>query len=231
MANAATTYRELQDRTLELLSKSDSVTRNRVKNWLNLGYYDFILREQWPSREVTDSVTTVAGTQEYTLTSEFADIDQNNIVSVAVQSPINRKLVYWPYTQLRSSQPDFTIIGNAVPERYYLKDGKIGLWPCPDSAYTILVDYFKLPTEMSNDSDTPSLIPTPYRESLIHYSLSLEHDFNTDPDLAQKAMNRYEQIVTLARNNLLSQPFDTGNFTILGPSSFINHTGLSGEVR
>jgi len=231
MANAASSYRELQDRTLDLLSKSDSVTRNRVKNWLNLGYYDFVLREQWPSRQVTDTVTTIGGTQEYTLASEFSDIDQNNIQSVSVQSPINKKLVYWPYAQLRASQPDFSIIGNAVPERYYLKDAKIGFWPTPDAAYTVAVDYYRLPTEMSDDSDTPTLIPLSYRESLIHYALSLEHDFNTDPDLAQKAMNRYEQIVTLARNNLLAQPFDTGGFTILGPADWRNHTGLSGEVR
>lgn len=64
----------------------------------------------------------------------------------------------------------------------------------------------------------------------MQYALSLEHDFNTDPDLAQKATNRYEQIVTLARNNLLTQPNDTENFRILGPADSFNHTGLPGEV-
>lgn len=53
----------------------------------------------------------------------------------------------------------------------------------------------------------------------MHYALSLEHDFNTDPDLAIKEMNRYEQKVTLARQNLLSQPVDDGSFRITGPDN------------
>lgn len=87
-----------------------------------------------------------------------------------------------------------------------------------------------LPTELSADSDT-SIIPVTYREALVHYGLSLEHDFNTDPDLAQKSMNRYEQIVTLARQNLLAQPTDTEAFRILGPADSRNWTGLSNEIR
>lgn len=87
-----------------------------------------------------------------------------------------------------------------------------------------------IPTEMVGDSAEP-IIPLAYREALMQYALSIEHDFNTDPDLAQKSMNRYEQIVTLARQNLLTQPADTEAFRIMGPADFKSHTGLSGETR
>lgn len=224
------TYREIQDNVLSLISKSDATTRNRVKNWINLGYQDFTLRELWPFRETTDTFDTIAGTQEYTLSTEFTDIDAQNIISVAIQGTNLRKLPYVPFNQLRASQPDLDFETQSVPQSYYIKAGKIGLWPSPDNAYTIAVDYYKIPTELSADSDTP-IVPIAYREALMQYALSLEHDFNTDPDLAQKAMNRYEQIVMLARNNLLSQPVDTGNFRILGPSDFKSHTGLYGELR
>ena len=226
---ANSTYLEIQNNVLSLISKSDATTRNRIKNWINMGYYNFVLRELWPFREVTDTITTVAGTQEYTLSSEFTDIDAQNVQTVTLQGTINRKLVYWPYSQLRADQPDFDLIGTSVPERYYLKTGSIGLWPSPNDVYTVNVDYYKVPTELSADADTP-IIPVAYREALVQYALSHEHDFNTDPDLAQKAMNTYEQIVTLARQNLLSQPSDTGAFTILGPADFRSHTGLSGET-
>jgi hypothetical protein len=131
--SATTTYKNLQDRILDLLGKSDATTRSRVKNWINLGQYDFIMREQWPFR--TD--TTAA------------------------------------------------------------------------------------PDELSDDDDETS-IPIEYREALVHYGLSLEHDYNTDPDLAQKAMNRYEQIVILARNNLLAQ--DMSDYEMEGPLSTVNWT-------
>ena len=227
--SAAQTYKEQQDRVLDLISKSDATTRNRIKNWLNLGYYNFVLRELWPFREVTDTITTIAGTQEYTITSEFADIDAQNIQAVTLQGAADRKLIYWPFSQLRANQPDFDMIGNSVPERYYLKAGKIGLWPAPNDAYTVAVDYYKVPTEMVSDDAEP-IIPVGYREALVQYALAKEHDFNTDPDLAQKAMNEYEDIVTLARQNLLSQPADTEAFRILGPADFRNHTDRRGYI-
>lgn len=223
------TYRQIQDNVLSLISKSDATTRNRIKNWINLGYQDFTLRELWPFREKTGTLTTVGGTQEYELDTTFTDIDAQNIIAVTDQSN-GTKLVYWPYNQLRANQPDFDSAGAAVPTRYYIKAGKIGFWPLPADAYTINIDYFILPTELSADSDEP-IIPLAYRESLMQYALSMEHDFNTDPDLAMKAMNRYEQIVTLARQNLLTQPTDTETFRILGPADAKNWTGLSGELR
>lgn len=146
-----------------------------------------------------------------------------------MQSPANKKLTYWPFNQLRASQPDFDLAQQATPDRYYLKSGSIGFWPAPDAATTCLVDYYKIPTELSNDFDV-SIVPLAYREALIHYGIAMEHDYNGDPDLAAASRNRYEQIVTLARNNLLAQPNDDSSFRILGPADSKDWTGLRGEV-
>jgi hypothetical protein len=220
---------EIRNNVLSLLGKSDSTTANRVTNWINLGQDDFILRELWPFRETTGTLATIAGTQEYDLSTNFSDLDEQNILSVAIQGSGASKLTYWPYNQLRRDYPDFDAEAQGVPTRYYLKSGKIGLWPAPGANYSIAIDYYKLPTELSADSDQ-SIIPVNYREALMHYALSLEHDFNTDPDLALKEMNRYEQKVTLARQNLLSQPNDEGGFQIQGPDN--SWTGrYSNEAR
>jgi hypothetical protein len=214
---AASTYKEIQDRVLSEISKSDSTTRNRVKDSINLGYQNFVLRELWPFREKTGTLNTVASTQEYDLSSNFSDMDEQNIISVAIQGNTNRKLVYWPFNQLRADQPDYDLTGASVPERYYIKANQIGFWPLPNDVYAVSIDYYITPTELSADSDEP-IIPVAYREALVKYALSAEHDFNTDPDLAQKAMNEYENIVTLARNNLLTQPTDTLTFRVSGPA-------------
>ena len=194
-----------------------------------MGYHDFVLRELWPFREISAEITTVAGTQEYIIDDELDEIDEQNIISVAQQGASARKLVYVPYNQLRNLEPDYDQEGQSLPKYYYIKGGNIGLWPKPSGAYTITVDYYIVPTELSADSDEP-IIPLGYRESLMQYALSMEHDYNTDPDLAQKAMNRYEQIVSLARNNLLTQPNDESAFKIRGASNF-DWSGMSGEVR
>jgi hypothetical protein len=195
-----------------------------------MGYYDFVLRELWPFRETVDTISFVQGTAEYTLSSEFGDLDSGNILSVAIQGANNSKLFYAPINQLLASEPDLTTIGQSVPRQYYLRAGSIGFWPTPNGTDTVSIAYYKTPTEMVNDSDEP-IIPKGYREALVQYALSLEHDFNTDPDLAQKAHNRYEQIVTLARQNLLAQPIDSGNFVILGPADARSWTGLPSELR
>lgn len=212
------TLSEIRSNVLSLLGKNDATTSNRVTKWINFAQDDFTLRELWPFREKTGTLATVASTQEYDLSTNFSDIDEQNIISVAIQGTNASKLIYWPYNQLRQDFPDFDQEGAGVPTRYYLKEGKIGLWPVPNGVYTIAIDYYKLPTELSADSDQP-IIPVNYREGLVHYALSMEHDFNTDPDLAIKEMNRYEQKVTLARQNLLSQPTDSGSFTIQGPDN------------
>jgi hypothetical protein len=227
---ALITYLDIQDRTLDILGKNDATTRGRIKDWINMGQSDFMLRELWPFREKVGTVTTVAGTQEYLLATSMTDIDEQNIISVAIQGATNKKLPYIPYNQLRASKPDFDLDAVSVPQNYYIHELKIGFWPNPQAIYTVFVDYFNLPTAMSADGDA-SGVPLNYREALVHYALSLEHDFNTDPDLAVKSMNRYEQIVTLARNNLLSQPTDAESFRILGPADSASHTGLRGEVR
>lgn len=222
---AMNTYREMQDWVLGQISKSDATTRNRIKNNINLGYQNFVLRELWPFREVTGTLNLVAGTQEYDLATNFTNIDEQNILSVALQGAQQKKLTYWPFNQLRASQPDFDAQGTSIPDRYYLRSGNIGFWPSPADTYQAVIDYYLVPTELDADADEP-IIPVAYREALGQYALSMEHDFNTDPDLAQKAMNTYENIVTLARQNLLSQPTDMGSFTILGPADFRNHTNI-----
>lgn len=226
---AASSFLEIQNRVLDLLSKSDATTRTRVKSWINLGQSDFVMRELWPFREATENITTSSGTQEYDLTN-LTDIDAQNIISVAIQGANRRKLSYIPYNQLRASQPDFDAEATAIPTMYYLRAGQIGFHPVPNGTLTIAVDYYITPTEMSNDSDT-SIIPVNYREALIHYSLAMEHAYNTDPDLEWAARNRYEQILTLARQNLLTQPNDTEAFRILGPADSSSWTGLRGEIR
>lgn len=225
-----TTYAEIRTNVLNLLGKSDSATSNRVSNWINLGQNDFVTRELWPFREKTGSLATVQGTQEYDLSTNFSDLDEQNIIAVTLQGANRKKLAYIPFNQLRAEQPDFDYEGQAVPTRYYILANQIGFWPLPNAAYTVAIDYYKLPTELSADGDT-SIIPLMYREALVHYALSLEHDYNTDADLAVKEMNRYEQIVTLARQNLLTQPNDTEAFRILGPQDSKNWTGLENEVR
>lgn len=226
MANNST-YRNIQDNVLALLGKSDSTTRGRVKEWINMGQDDFVLRELWPFREKTSTISTVAGTQEYDLSTKFTDIDQQNIIKVTIQGAAGRPLPYIAFNQLREMHPDLDA-ESGIPSYYYIKAGQIGLWPVPNAVFTVAVDYYCVPTALDADDDT-SIIPPAYRQALNAFALSREHDYDSDPDLAIKEMNSYEQFIDKARQNLLAQPVDGGNFVLQGPP--MDWTGLSGTVR
>lgn len=223
-----TTFLEIQNNVLKLLSKTDDTTRNRVKGWINLGQQDFVMRELWPFRESTATLPVTGGTQEYSLVDDVAeDIDAGNIVSVATIGSGGKKLKYVPFQKLRAAYGDLSV--NPAPAQfYYIKNGNIGIYPAPDDDFEVDIDYYIVPTELEVDGDE-TVIPLGYREALIHYALALEHDYNTDPDLAIKSQNRYEQIIKLARVNLLAQPPDSDGFTIEGASDS-RWTGLRSEA-
>ena len=221
------TYKNIQDNVLAMVSRSDTETRNRIKSWINLGQQDFVSRELWPFREEVAQIAVESGTREYVLTDNLSDsIDANNIVSVVSLGNNGRKLSYVPFQGLRTLHPDLSV-GSGPPEVYYLRAGSIGFYPTPSADSVIEVDYYIVPADLEADDDE-SIIPLTYREALFQYALSFEHDYNSDPDLAVKAMNRYEQILISARVNLLNQPVDSGAFRIAGPANS-EWTSLPGE--
>lgn len=107
----------------------------------------------------SSSTSTVAGTIEYALPSDFAEMDMvqlNNGGSIFTLYPIE-------YQQTKLLNPNDT---QGLPSQYYIRGSNIGLYQPPNGVYTLLLFYKKLVTSLSigganlelNDVYTPSIV-------------------------------------------------------------------------
>ena len=131
-------------------------TRNA---YLNIAYRRFCNADNWPFREaITTAVTTVAGTQSYAL-------------PITINMPLGVWLTSIQYQNklasvTRKERETLSYTGNGKPIYYFLFGSNIQLYPTPDAAYNLVIEYqariadLVLPTdEPIFDSDFHYLIP------------------------------------------------------------------------
>jgi hypothetical protein len=121
---------------------------------LNDGYFE-VCRETLCSR-TTYALTTVSGTREYSLPSDFVAIFE---VSCPAEYAFLTPCLY----------RNIIVNENGFPSEWYLTPDKIGFNLIPDAAYALTLDYFRGPTDDLELADTPSLIPTTWQLRVLPY--------------------------------------------------------------
>ena len=100
----------------------------------------------------TDTITSVALTQEYDRPTKLLDIDRQGGVRYE-----GERLTYVTIDELDGSADDYTAGDGGTPTHYYLVGEKIGLYPKPDTAgKTVKVHGTRKPINpetLTNDSD------------------------------------------------------------------------------
>jgi len=129
--------------------------------YINIAYKRFCNTDNWPFREaLSTSITTVAGTQSYTLPQTI-----NMPLGVWVTSIKEpNKLV--PVT--RKERDTFTFSGNGRPLFYFLfGPDSLQLYPTPDNAYPLLIEYQARIADLVLTTDEPIF------DSDFHYLIPL----------------------------------------------------------
>lgn len=129
----------------------------RAKAFTNMGYRDLVECEPWPWRETTASPTTAPIT---------SITDLGDLISV---STATGTLPLVDGEELRETDALLTQTGTA---RYVWIDGAstIRTWPV-DASTSLTVRYRKTSTDMSGDSDTPSLVPTRWQPLIVDFAV------------------------------------------------------------
>lgn len=148
------TFLELQDELLEMLGRPDLSTsdlfRTRAKFHLNRAYLDVTSRFDLPDLVTSESITSIASTADYALSSNVLFILSITMVntSPAEQHRLIKKGI--------SSVDEMTTATEGTPI-YYARFGlNITVEPIPsDADITFKVRYVKQPTELSADGDIP----------------------------------------------------------------------------
>lgn len=125
---------------------------------------DLNRRQVWIFNLVTSpDITTVSGTQTYAIPADWFRIyNSRRTDSLDYQlSVLGQKT----FDTLFQSQRSINGIPYILTIRNAFRQGTVSLFPIPDGAYTISINYFKLIGRLSADSDTLDL-PRPF-ESVV----------------------------------------------------------------
>lgn len=160
----------------------------------------YALERKWPYLEETYTFNTVANQREYTI-SDIGDIRE--IISVVDTSPSGER-----FTLISNTEAEEIWLGNTdVPGRPYFFsfwDGKIRLWPKPDSVYPITLRAYRNPlyTWLSN-VNLPIDIDEWFHQILPYFILGRVYQRQEDAELSMMHMRSFEEGVAFARRDLM----------------------------
>jgi hypothetical protein len=192
MATFSQLYTEVLDHGFDATSYT-----SRVKTWLNEAQAIIARRLQIRELEVQSTVATVAGTATVALPSGF--IRMNGIVD----TDYPRKLIF-------NEDPDVLLAFNEGgdftdrPDSYSLTEDGILLSPTPDAVYTLTLDYWSRPTDLSADGDV-SALPADYHFVMLSYALSRAYRSEDDAAMSQFFMQEFQRDLALMASDVQYQ--------------------------
>ena len=160
----------------------------------------YTLERRWPYLQETYTFNTVANQREYTI-STIGDIRE--IVSVVDTSTSGNR-----FTLIDYNNAEEVWLGNTdVPSRPYFYsfwDGKIQLWPKPDTVYPITVRAYRNPTyTWLSNSNTAIDLDEWFHAILPYFVLARVYQRQEDAELSAMHMRSFEEGVALARRDLM----------------------------
>ena len=153
------------------------------------------------------SVTCVATTQEYALPADF-----HKAIQMKVDGVVLRYISEEDTEKLFSDTAD-----SGAPYYYYIDrdNDTYGFYPVPDSAYTGTFRYFKTPTALSNDTDTPDF-PAAYHDALVLGTASRVFQQMQKYEESVLYLKQYNDYVAKIMNDMGSDQASTGPVQTLG---------------
>lgn len=80
----------------------------------------------------------------------------------------------------------------------------LGLGPYPSAGYTIVGDYFTVPSELSGDTDTPDM-PTQFHMAIVYYAMMQYGGFEAAAEVYQRGETEYRKIMMRLHSSRLPE--------------------------
>lgn len=182
----------------------------RLVNWTNRAYMNIQRsRTDWGWMRQTASFTTVAGQATYalgagagttgvsaaTFGSWLRDSGRSYLTSVG--TPSEAFLWFRQYNSWRDVYQFGSLrTSTSRPiEVAIAPDKALCLGPVPVVGYTITMDYFTKPVNMSGDSDTP-LLPTEFQRAIVCRALMYYARYESAPELYDDAAAEFKTVMS-----------------------------------
>jgi hypothetical protein len=181
------TFKEMQDEVLEH-QLNDNKYRPSIKRWLNEAQARIARQASVRALYASTNLSYAAGTPDGGLPADYA-----RKVELADSTDPDNWRVLFPM-----ELADFDALPESAgaPTNYVIIGDILYLYPTPDVATTIALSYFRLPAEMSADSDTPE-IPSDYHYLLPYWALY--RAFMRENDIEQSTTWKNEWLTELEK--------------------------------
>jgi hypothetical protein len=172
----------------------DYLTQTQLGDYINNGYTDVCEAEDWPflSTAVTDTVPITIS--DLRTVSYVLDITNQNKLR-----PIDRR-------NLTDITTDLTTAG--VASYYYLTTSGtvVAVYP-EDLAASFTVFYYKVPPDLSADSDTP-LVPSRFRSLIVDAAVNYAYENDDETAQADSATARFNARLEAMKTSLMVSQHD-----------------------
>jgi len=152
---------------------------SRITQWINDAAALIARRVDYYADQTNNPFNTTSGVDTYLWPADFGRMESLFDVFRRVEME---------YVSVRDI--DRSGMSNGAPCFYALVANNIRLWPTPDNVYTLEMRYWKMPSILSVDTDTPNL-PTDWHHALIVYATWMAFEADDDPVMGQYWMNRW----------------------------------------
>ena len=189
----------------QTLVESDDYTDDKVDNLINQAIRDLSVRFDWPFLAKIDTIAVTDATDTYPLPSDCSRVE-----AILLDGYSERLREMSPATAL-SEEGGVQAAG--TPDSFFLWGESIVLRPQPSANATVRVYYYRTPTVLTNDSDTPEFAEQ------FHYVLSdfvMQQLWEREEDFEKGAVYnaRYAQgVESMARfylNRVADHPVTVG---------------------
>lgn len=196
----ASLKQEFQNRGFHYLSDL------RQGYFINRSYTELCAEEDWPFLEASTT-----GTAPIT-------ISDLRTVSRVIDSTNKYKLRPMDVRNITDDDTDLTTTG--TPTYYYITAGTtVNVYPA-NTTDTISVSYWKTPTDLSDDSDTP-LVPATWHQVIVDGAVAYAYFDSDNFEAATQTMQLWEVGKARMMDALLSQQHDeTDDFIVAYASGY-----------
>jgi hypothetical protein len=195
MTIAGRTFLELQQEVLEF-QFAEQKYRPLTKKWLNDAQRIAARQSEIRTSQGEASYTTESGVAELELPEDFARfIGLSDTDSPGELAP------------LELADLDGMSASSGRPTAYVASGNDLLLYPTPDGEYPLRLRYWKVPADMADDGDTPS-IPAPYHADLTAYALMKAYARENDYQASKFWKEEWEAALGKLRGEAQSDMFD-----------------------
>jgi len=152
---------------------------------------------EWPFNHVTEEDTLTAGIVRYAFPADAKtiDFDSFRIKRNDTLGNDTKKLKILSYEEYLENYVDSeyntSTTARAMPDYVFRSpSSEYGFVRCPDKAYDIVYEYYRLPVDLINSTDVPS-IPEQFRYIIVDGAMHYAYLFRGETQEAQVAQVKY----------------------------------------